>query len=174
MSDDRTLITRFLEGDQRAFDQLVQKYQEQIRRFMYQATGNFEDGNDLAQDVFIKVFHNLHRFRGDSQLATWLYRIAANVLNSHFRRQRLREWLPLGETPAPGRDPGDDETSRQRRELLAAIPRLSAQERKVVIFRGLQELSVKETALILETSENVVKVAYHSARQKLKGIMRDA
>ncbi len=173
MSDDRTLITRFLEGDQRAFDQLVHKYQERIRRFMYQATENFDDGNDLAQDVFIKVYHNLHRFRGDSQLATWLYRIAANVLNSHFRRQRLREWLPLGETPALERDPGDDATG-QRQELLAAIPRLSAQERKVVIFRGLQELSVKETALILGTSENVVKVAYHAARQKLKRIMSDA
>jgi RNA polymerase sigma-70 factor (ECF subfamily) len=168
MKDDRTLIGEFLGGDQQAFDELVLRYQEDVRRFLFRATRDVEDTNDLAQDVFIKVYHGLGSFRGESRFATWLYRISTNVLNSHFRKQRLRSWLPLGEHPA---DEPTAEVSHNalHRNLLSQLPRLSKQERQVVILRGLQELSVADTARILDTSENVVKVAYHTARKKLKG-----
>ncbi len=173
MKDDQTLIDRFLLGDQRAFDQLVLKHQEMVRQFMYRATTDVDDTNDLAQEAFIKVYHNLHRFRRQSEFSTWLYRIASNVLSSYFRRRRFRQWLPmddqLPEAPAP--DPAD--AADLRRELMVQLPRLPARERQVVILRGLQELPVADTARILGTSENVVKVAYHSARKKLKGRMRN-
>ncbi len=173
MEDDRTLITQFLRGDRRAFDQLVLRHQEKVRQFMYRATGDMDDTNDLAQEVFIKVYNHLHRFRGGSEFSTWLYRVAVNVLNSHFRRQRVRSYLPLGEREDPdSRSPGDHRDHRFRR-LLARLPRLSSQERQVVILRGLQELSVADTASILGTSENVVKVAYHTARKKLKELLKD-
>jgi len=173
MENDRTLITRFLRGDQRAFDRLVLRHQEKVRQFMYRATGDVDDTDDLAQEVFIKVYHHLHRFRGGSEFSTWLYRVAANVLNSHFRRQRVRSYLPLGEKEDPDTSfPSDDRDHRFRR-LLARLPRLSSQERQVVILRGLQELSVADTARILGTSENVVKVAYHTARKKLKELLKD-
>jgi len=172
MIDDQTLIRRFLAGEQRAFDQLVLKYQEQVRRFMFRATQDTEDANDLAQETFIKVYGNLHRFRGDSQLATWLYRIAANVLSSHFRRRRLRDWAPLTVEPAAA-NPDSGEIMERHRRILALLPRLSRQERQVVILRGLQELSVADTARILGATENVVKVAYHTARKKLKGFFDD-
>ncbi len=173
MEDDRTLITQFLRGDQRAFDRLVLRHQEKVRQLMYRATGDVDDTNDLAQEVFIKVYNHLHRFRGGSEFSTWLYRVAVNVLNSHFRRRRLRSWLPLGEREEPdSRSPDVDRDHRFRR-LLARLPRLSPQERQVVILRGLQELSVADTASILDTSENVVKVAYHTARKKLKEFLKD-
>jgi len=173
MEDDRTLITQFLRGDQRAFDRLVLRHQEKVRQFMYRATGDVDDTDDLAQEVFIKVYHHLHRFRGGSEFSTWLYRVAANVLNSHFRRKRVRSYLPLGEKEDPDTSfPSDDRDHRFRR-LLARLPRLSSQERQVVILRGLQELSVADTARILGTSENVVKVAYHTARKKLKELLKD-
>ena len=173
MEDDRTLITQFLSGNQRAFDQLVLRYQEKVRQLMYRATRDEDDTNDLAQEVFIKVYRYLNRFRGGSEFSTWLYRVAVNVLNSHFRRQRLRSWQPLGEREDPEiSDPGDDRQYHIRR-LLAQLPRLSSQERQVVVLRGLQELSVSDTARILGTSENVVKVAYHTARKKLKEYLKD-
>ncbi len=171
MQEDRELIAQFLSGDQRAFDQLVLRHQERVRQFMYRATGNEEDTHDLAQEVFIKAYHNLHRFRGDSELSTWLYRISSNALNTHFRRQRLRTWLPLGDAAEPVTQGPDEDRQDQRRRLLAQLPRLSAQERQVVILRALQELSVAETASIVGTSENVVKVAYHTAKNKLKGLL---
>lgn len=173
MEDDRTLITQFLRGDQRAFDRLVLRHQEKVRQFMYRATGDVDDADDLAQEVFIKVYHHLHRFRGGSEFSTWLYRVAANVLNSHFRRKRVRSYLPLGEKEDPDTSfPSDDRDHRFRR-LLARLSRLSSQERQVVILRGLQELPVADTARILGTSENVVKVAYHTARKKLKELLKD-
>ena len=172
MKDDQTLIDRFLRGDQRAFDQLVLNHQEKVRQFMYRATGDFDDTNDLAQEAFIKVYHQLHRFRRQSAFSTWLYRIAANVLSTHFRRRSFRQWLPLGDRHAADPAPDPDDAANLRRELLAQLPRLPARERQVVILRGLQELPVADTARILGTSENVVKVAYHSARKKLRGRLK--
>ncbi len=173
MENDQTLITQFLRGDQRAFDRLVLRHQEQVRQFMYRATGDVDDADDLAQEVFIKVYHHLHRFRGGSEFSTWLYRVAANVLNSHFRRQRVRSYLPLGEKEDPDTSFPSEDRDPRFRWLLARLPRLSSQERQVVILRGLQELSVADTARILGTSENVVKVAYHTARKKLKELLKD-
>lgn len=173
MKDDQILIDQFLRGDQRAFDQLVLNHQEKVRQFMHRATGDVDDTNDLAQEAFIKVYHNLHRFRRQSEFSTWLYRIAANVLSSHFRRRSFRRWVPLGDRLAEAPAPDSDDAADLRRELLAQLPRLPARERQVVILRGLQELPVADTARILGTSENVVKVAYHSARKKLKGRLRN-
>ncbi len=173
MEDDHTLITQFLRGDQRSFDQLVLRHQERVRQFMCRATGDMDDTNDLAQEVFIKAYRNLHRFRGGSEFSTWLYRVGVNVLNSHFRRQKIRSWLPLGEREDLDPSyPGDDR-DHQFRRVLASLPRLSSQERQVIILRGLQELPVADTASILGTSENVVKVAYHTARKKLKELLKD-
>lgn len=173
MQADRDLIDQFLRGDQRAFDRLVLQHQEQVRQFLFRATRNVDDTNDLAQEVFIKAYKNLHRFRGDSALATWLYRIAANALNSHFRRHRGREWQELGERGDTGSDGSEVDRQGRLRWLLARLPRLSAQERQVAILRGLQGLSVAETATIVGTSENVVKVAYHTAKKKLRGLLSD-
>ena len=140
---------------------------------MYRATGDMDESNDLAQEVFIKVYYHLHTFRGESTFSTWLYRVAANVLNSHFRKRRVRSWLPLGDLEQTDEVDGIEDRDDRLRELLAKLPRLSSQERQVVILRGLQELSVADAAQILGTSENVVKVAYHSARKKLKGLLKD-
>ncbi len=173
MEDDKTLITQFLGGDQRSFDRLVLRHQEKVRQFMYRATGDVDDTNDLAQEAFIKVYHNLHRFRGGSEFSTWLYRVGVNVLNSHFRRQKVRSWLPLGEREDPDASSPGDDRDHQFSQLLAYLPRLSSQERQVIVLRGLQELPVADTARILGTSENVVKVAYHTARKKLKELLKD-
>jgi len=173
MEDDQILITQFLRGDQRSFDQLVLRHQEKTRQFMYRATGDVDDANDLAQEVFIKAYRNLHRFRGGSEFSTWLYRVGVNVLNSHFRRQRVRSSLPLGEREDPEAPSGDSNRDYRFRRLLAHLPRLASPERQVIILRGLQELSVADTARILGTSENVVKVAYHTARKKLKELLQD-
>ncbi|MFB0515268.1 MAG: RNA polymerase sigma factor [Candidatus Neomarinimicrobiota bacterium] len=173
MESDRTLIAQFRQGNQRSFDQLVLRHQARVREFMFRATGDRDETDDLAQEVFIKVYHHLDRFREESAFSTWLYRVAVNVLNTHYRRQRLRSWLPLGEREEPATQSQSDEWKYQFRRLLAQLPKLSSQERQVVILRGLQELSVADTANILGTSENVVKVAYHSARKKLKGLLQD-
>ncbi|MCK4578910.1 MAG: RNA polymerase sigma factor [Candidatus Marinimicrobia bacterium] len=170
MKSDQALIAEFLGGNQQSFDQLALKYQQQVRELFFRGTGDIDDTNDLAQETFIRVFRNLHRFRGDSELGTWIYRIAANVLNSHFRKSKLRQWLPLADNE-PSHD-DDNDLDDRRKAVLSMIPRLSVQERKVFILRGLQGLPVKDTALILQTSESTIKVAFHTARKKLKGYFK--
>lgn len=80
--------------------------------------------------------------------------------------------MPL-EVEPPAANPDSGEIMERHRRILALLPRLSRQERQVVILRGLQELSVADAACILGTTENVVKVAYHTARKKLKGFFDD-
>ncbi len=173
MADELEIIQRFLNGDRSAFDQLVITHQENVRQFMYRATGNIEDANDLAQDVFIKVYKNLHRFHGKSEFKTWLYRICANTFNTHYRKLQIRDFLtvdPPQEMPA---EPTDENSMRQLQLVLGAMNKLSTQQRKIVLLRSFQGLSVANTAEILETTENVVKVGFHNALAKLKKVIKD-
>jgi len=172
MDNEQALIDRFLGGDGRAFDTLTLKYQAQVRGMLFKATGDEQTADDLAQEVFIKVYNKLHRFKGQSSFSTWLYRITTNILNSYFRKEKLRRFLPLGEQLFAD-DQADERAQSYRDELFSSLSRLSRQERQIVILRGLQELSVAEAAGILGTTENVIKVSYHNARRKLKGWLKD-
>ncbi|MFC1481479.1 RNA polymerase sigma factor [Candidatus Neomarinimicrobiota bacterium] len=171
MDNEQALIERFLGGDSRAFDTLTLKYQAQVRGILFKATGDEQITDDLAQEVFIKVYKNLHRFKGQSSFSTWLYRITTNILNSYFRKEKLRRFLPLGEQIVA--EARVERGQNYRDELFAGLSRLSRQERQIVILRGLQELSVSEAAGILGTTENVIKVSYHNARKKLKRWLKD-
>lgn len=173
MADELEIIQRFLNGDRSAFDELVMAHQENVRQFMYRASGNVEDANDLAQDVFIKVYKNLHRFHGKSEFKTWLYRICANTFNTHYRKLRIRDFLTADlpyELPA---EPSDAIIMRQLQLVLGAMDKLSRQQRKIILLRSFQGLSVANTAEILETTENVVKVGFHHALSKLKKVIKD-
>lgn len=173
MADELDIIQRFLNGDRSAFDQLVISHQENVRQFMFRATGNIEDANDLAQDVFIKVYKNLHRFHGKSEFKTWLFRICANTFNTHYRKLRVRDFLTVEAAQDLPAEPVDDVSMRQLHLVLGAMNKLSRQQRKIVLLRSFQGLSVASTAEILETSENVVKVGFHNALTKLKKVVKD-
>src|SRR4051812_11259794 len=86
MYADTDLISRAAEGDAAAFQRLVEQHRSMVYRIAYQFAGNHHDAEDIAQDVFIKVYRSLDRFRHDSQLSSWLYRIAMNACIDHRRR----------------------------------------------------------------------------------------
>lgn len=168
MSEEALLIEQFLRGDQQAFDRLVLAHQETVRRFVYQATRNETDTDDLSQEVFIKVYRQLHKFRGDSSFSTWLYRIASNVVTDHFRRKRLREWVPLDQILEPVAEENIRNGQDRRNWLLGRLHLLSPLEHRVVILHALQELPMATVANILDTSESSAKVSYHNAKKKLR------
>ena len=173
MSEEARHIKQFLRGDQRAFDQLVLAHQDKVRRFVYQATRNEPDTDDLSQEVFIKVYRQLHKFRGDSSFSTWLYRIASNVVTDHFRRKRLREWVPLEQILEPSAEESTRNGQDRHNWLLGRLHLLSPLEHRVVILHALQELPMATVADILDTSQNTVKVSYHNAKQKLRRWVAD-
>ena len=167
------MIKQFLRGDQSAFDELVLRHQAKVRMFIFNATKNEADTDDLAQDVFLKIYKQLHRFRGDSSFTTWIYRISSNMITDHFRRRKFRDHLPLGQVPEPvdtAEIPGNWD---QRGWLLSRLPRLTKTEHQVVILHSLQDLPMATVAEIIGTSQNVVKVSYHRAKKKLKAWVTD-
>lgn len=166
--EDQELIKNFLKGDQSSFDKLVLRHQATVRQFIFSATKNEADTDDIAQDVFIKVYHQLHRFRGDSSFSTWIFRITSNMVTDHFRRRKYRDYLSLDQVAELV---ATDETNHQsdlRGWLLDRLPRLTKTEHQVVILHSFQDLPVATVAEIMGTSQNVVKVSFHRAKKKLK------
>ena len=98
---DRDLLLAVRNGDGDAFEALVRRYQGRVVGFIRTLTGRAEDAEDLAQEVFVRVYRSIARFRGDSLFRTWLYRVAVNVAHTH-RARRVRE-------AAVWQDPGGDE-----------------------------------------------------------------
>src|SRR3954451_15719945 len=89
MSGDPDLISRAAIGDASAFQALVERHRAMVYRIAYQFAGNHHDAEDIAQEVFIKIYRSLNRFRQDSQLTSWIYRIVMNACIDHRRRSRM-------------------------------------------------------------------------------------
>jgi RNA polymerase sigma-70 factor (ECF subfamily) len=92
--DERELIKRSAAGDLEAFSELVRRYEKKVFTVAYRFTGNYSDASDLAQEVFIRVYQALPRFRGEASFNTWLYRITANLCRDELRRQKRHKKPP--------------------------------------------------------------------------------
>src|SRR5215203_6720027 len=126
MTPDTDLISRAAAGDHSAFQALVERHRSMVYRVAYQFAGNHHDAEDIAQEVFIKVFRSLDRFRQDAQLTSWMYRIVMNACIDHKRRQSPAGWAPFTEdaelkmanTPEEGPGPEDQAYGGQIGEVL--------------------------------------------------------
>jgi RNA polymerase sigma-70 factor (ECF subfamily) len=169
--DDAALVRACLDGRTEAFDVIVERHRRTVYRLCYRFVGRHEDATDLSQDVFLRAYRGLHRFRGDSSLATWLYRIGVNVcLNKVSIRTpvltSLDETAPL---PARGEDAAGAVLREERaRRVRAAVARLPRKQRATLILRVYQELSHKQIAGVLQTSEGAVKANFFHALGNLK------
>src|SRR5678815_1172400 len=97
MMADADLIAQAAAGDHSAFHRIVERHRSMVYRVAYQFAGNHHDAEDIAQEVFIKVFRSLDRFRQDAQLTSWMYRIAMNACIDHRRRHSPAGAAPFGE-----------------------------------------------------------------------------
>lgn len=143
-----------------------------VYRFLVCFSGNQNDAEDLTQEVFIRVLKNLPNFNRDGNLKTWIFSIAKHVAVDNFRRKRFTSIFKDGFfKQLKSNDVQPDEKIDQnevKRILHEAISKLRPNYRAVVILRGINELSVKETCEILQWSESKVKVDYHRALKDLK------
>src|SRR5689334_20800271 len=171
---DSVLVTAFLDGRREAFDVIVERHRRQVYQLCYRFVGNHEDASDLAQDVFVRAFRGLDRFRGQSSLGTWLHRIAVNVcLNKVSAKQPQTESIDA-------RPHLDDKALDASAELLreeraeavrAAIARLPKKQRATVILRVYHELSHDEIARILGSSVGAVKANFFHALANLRKLL---
>jgi RNA polymerase sigma-70 factor (ECF subfamily) len=167
--DDRTLIERWLGGDQRAATVLVERHATAIARFV--STLGERETDEVVQDTFVRAFGSFDSFRGDSSLRTWLFTIARRLVLDRRRAERRRpEVEPLGEAEvATGFTALDsivaEESEAQVRE---AVERLSPTQREVFTLRVGEGLSYKEIAEVVGTTEGAARVHYHNALRVIK------
>ena len=180
---DSDLITRAAGGDPAAFQALVERHRAMVYRVAYQFAGNHHDAEDIAQEVFIKVYRSLDRFRQDAQLSSWLYRIVMNACIDHRRRHSPAGCAPFGEeaehrllnTPEEGPGPEDVAYAGELGQVLEAeIGRLPEGQRIVFIMRHHQGLKLGEIAAALGLAEGTVKRQLHAAVHRLRGALSRA
>ena len=174
---DWDLITRAAGGDPAAFQALVERYRSMVYRVAYQFAGNHYDAEDISQEVFIKVYRSLDKFRQDAQLSSWLYRIVMNACIDHRRRHAPAGSAPFGEeaeyrllnTPEETPGPEDQAYAGELGDVLSAeIARLPPGQRIVFIMRHYQGLKLGEIADALGLAEGTVKRQLHAAVHRLR------
>jgi RNA polymerase sigma-70 factor, ECF subfamily len=183
---DAELIARAAGGDPAAFQLLVEQHRSMVYRVAYQFAGNHYDAEDIAQDVFIKVYRSLARFRQDSQFTSWIYRIAMNACIDHRRRQSAAgaaagapsaeaAELTMANTAEEGPGP---ETSAYAGELgtvlESEIRRLPHGQRIVFVMRHYEGLKLGEIAAALGLAEGTVKRQLHAAVHRLRAALSAA
>jgi RNA polymerase sigma-70 factor (ECF subfamily) len=176
-ADDRALIQAFLAGHRDAFDVIVERHRKQVYQLCYRFLGNHEDAADLTQDVFVRAFKGLHRFKGDSALGTWLYRVGVNVCLNRvaLKRPKLEALEP--EQHVDQRNPdAHDLVARDERAVVVrrAIAKLPPKQRATLVLRIYQEMSHEEIATVLGSSVGAVKANFFHALGNLKRLLGQA
>lgn len=175
-ADDLKLVRASVGGSREAFDLIVVRHRRPVYQLCYRYVGNHEDASDLAQDVFLRAYRALAKFKGESSLGTWLYRIAVNVcLNRVTAKTPVTE--PIEETRHVDRQADDPARAalraEQSRRVRAAIRRLPKRQRAVVLLRAYQELPHQEIARILGSSVGAVKANFFHALGNLKKLLQE-
>ena len=174
--DDWDAIQACQRGEREAFDRLVERYQRNVYRLCFRYVNNHHDANDMAQDVFLKAYRAIDKFRGDSAFSTWLYRIAVNTC-LNFRAARKAPAEELSDHLADGARPvveriEDDERSVKVREAVARLPE---KQRATLILKVYQDLTHEEVARILGSSVGTVKAnLFHAMVNLRKALAQEA
>jgi RNA polymerase sigma factor (sigma-70 family) len=185
-AQDVELVKAARQGDMRAYDQLVQRYQERIYATVYHMTSNHEDANDLAQETFIKAYSALKSFKGDSSFYTWVYRIAVNKTINFLKQRKNKVSLSLNDLDFNVENNPElvafvsDKTPRRdialselQEKLNVALQKLSDVHRMVVTLHDVQGLSHEEIATIMDCNVGTVRSRLFYARQQLQAHLSD-
>ncbi|WBL16609.1 RNA polymerase sigma factor [Sutcliffiella sp. NC1] len=155
-----------------SISRIYDHYYLDVYRFLICFSGNQSDAEDMTQEVFIRVLHNLGSFNSDGNLKTWIISIAKHVAVDNYRKKRFYAIFKdsfFNQVKSTEKGPNDIyEQNEMRNVLHEAISNLKPNYRTVVILRGINEFSIKESAQILGCSESKVKVNYHRALKDLK------
>ncbi len=193
-NEDISYIINFRKGETGAFDNLVLKYQDSIINLCVRFLGNYADGEDAAQETFVKVYRKLIKFKGEALFSTWLYRIAINTCKNHRRLwwTRLKQTALHLDAPKNTEDgkytqeigdtnlsPEKDlERSRITNAIIQALNRLPEKHRELIILRDIDGLRYEEIESVLGISAGTIKSRLVRARsamqERLKGKIDEA
>jgi RNA polymerase sigma-70 factor (ECF subfamily) len=189
--EDAALVRAFQKGDKAAFDNLVRKHKDKLFNLVYWFLGDYQEANDCAQEIFIKVFKSLKKFRFEAAFSTWLYRIATNTCKNRLKSLAYR-WKkktvslenpegsksvnPSFELEDNSPSPVNELEKKERLMLIKkAINALPEEQNRVVVLRDIQGLSYEEiadiTGLNLGTVKSRLARGRLELRNKLKGMI---
>lgn len=186
--DEEALLARLRAGDDDAFEELVRTYSPRLLGLARRIVGNDEDARDVIQDALLSAFRSMDRFQGDARLGTWLHRIVVNTALMKLRRRRrkpeesLEPLLPAFQSDGhfverfsawDQSERADAALSRiETRQLVRGlIEQLPESFRTVLLLRDIEGLDTEETARLLNTTPNAVKIRLHRARQALRTLL---
>ncbi len=174
IDQDLGLTQRIARGDEEAFNELVARFKKNVFSIIYRYLGSCPDAEDLAQDVFIKIWRHAGGFKGKSSLSTWIYRIVANHCLNYRKKRKQNLASELDEQiPAPGSCHEKEYLkSRTAKILLDALDGLPPRQRMALILSRFEERSYKEIAEILGISLSSVEGLISRARENLKEKLR--
>ncbi|MEJ7674402.1 MAG: sigma-70 family RNA polymerase sigma factor [Chitinophagaceae bacterium] len=172
--DDKELLHLFKQPSEKekAFTAIIKKYQERLYWHIRRLVITHEDANDVLQNLFIKVWNALENFREDSQLYTWLYRIATNESLTFLDQQKRRTSVSFTdvETSLSNKIKADEgfDANKLEWKLQLGIQQLPEKQRIVFNLRYYDEMPYEEMSRVLETSEGALKASYHHAAKKIE------
>ncbi len=160
-----------------AFNLLIKKYQEKVYWHVRRLVIDHEDTNDIVQDVFVKAWKGLDRFRAESGLFTWLYRIATNEALTFLKNKKRRFFLPWQDVENTLIQKMESDVyfngDEIQKKLQKAILSLPEKQRIVFNMRYYDELKYEEISQILDTSEGALKASYHHAAKKVEDYVKN-
>jgi RNA polymerase sigma-70 factor (ECF subfamily) len=181
MSDDRVLVRRIQNGDSAAFQELVEGYKQQVYYTAYDLSGNHHDAEDLSQEVFIKAYRGISRFRSDAGIGSWLHRITMNAYIDSRRKKAHKMVTLVNKKDENDFDPLEaaaDETTispetaavslKISEHVDNALEYLTEQERMVFVMRHYYDMPLKEISRSLKVAEGTVKSLLFRAIRKLR------
>lgn len=177
--DEDRLVAALKRGDQDAFRQIIESYQDNIIRVCKGFVGNHEDAEDLAQDVFIQLYKSSSSLRGEARLSTWLYRVAVNKSLNHIRSMRSKQQyahIEVSDVPdAVSEEETDDriKATDHRKALRQSIGRLPENQRTAFILQKYEDLSYEEISKVMNMSLSSVQSMIFRARKNLQDYLRE-
>ncbi|MEW6104226.1 MAG: sigma-70 family RNA polymerase sigma factor [bacterium] len=160
------LIQKIVDRDEDAFEQLVKEYRHSVLNTIYRYIGDSAEAQDIAQEVFIKVWQHAKNFRGESRFSTWLYRIVVNQCLNY--RAKKRESLPILENTISSNSDVSFEDEEEKVAIKKAVNELPERQRIALILSKFEGKSYKEIAQIMKVSLSSVESLIFRARENLR------
>jgi len=179
--DEQQLVERVRSGESEAFQELVERYKQRIYYLAYDLMGTHQDAEDASQEVFVKAYLSIGKFRGDSKLSSWLHRITVNACHDMRRKKRPLQIVPLQqeiqedhvmEMEDPKAGPQEKlEQQYLQGDIEKALDKLTPRERTVFVMRHYHDLMLKDIADNLKISEGTVKSLLFRALRRLRKVL---
>ena len=180
---DENLMSRFQNGDELAYIELVNRYRDKLNNFIYYFLGDVEIAEDIVQDTMFKLYQKKHYYKEIAKFSTWIYTIAKNLANSELRKRKRRKTFTLSELSKDKTNydlvdmntkvEKDIESEYDLKKIKLAINNLSTSFRAVIVLRDIEKLSYSQISSIIDVPIGTVKSRINRARLQLQIELKD-